>query len=320
MKKISVVIPVFNAEKYIRRCVECLFAQTMAEDMEFIFVNDMSTDKTGLMLKSFRENAGDKMIFIEAERKLGPGGARNLGMKMASGEYIGFMDCDDIIESFMYEKLYDKAVKSNSDIVECRYLDESKNNEICMSYTQDLTGILDDGKRSEIITRGGYIWNKIFKTSLIKENNCYFRENVIYEDLDFLIRIIAYAGSIEAVAEVLYKYMNNEGSANKEKDQQKWINDVIVSIPAVYECVSGYKGYQNIKDAVEYIMLSMYGCGLNLCLVNQDNKQFELISNLRKLKKMKKRYIHNYKNNIYVLERMDKDMLGVIEWAEKLKI
>lgn len=92
MVKVSIVIPVYNAEKYIDRCVDCLLNQTL-KDIEVIFVDDGSTDNSGLLLEQWCNKVPDIFQVIHSDRDRGPGGARNLGIAKATGSYIGFMDC-----------------------------------------------------------------------------------------------------------------------------------------------------------------------------------------------------------------------------------
>lgn len=94
MVSVSVVVPVYNAENYIERCVECLLNQTL-KDLEVIFIDDGSTDNSGRLLDEWCNKAPDIFKVIHSDRDRGPGGARNLGIIEATGQYIGFMDCDD---------------------------------------------------------------------------------------------------------------------------------------------------------------------------------------------------------------------------------
>ena len=127
MVSVSVVVPVYNAENYIERCVECLLNQTL-KDLEVIFIDDGSTDNSGRLLDEWCNKAPDIFKVIHSDRDRGPGGARNLGIIEATGQYIGFMDCDDIIDSTMYEKLYKKAIDNDYDVVDCAYYEELSGN------------------------------------------------------------------------------------------------------------------------------------------------------------------------------------------------
>ena len=108
MKKVSVIVPVYNAEKTLTDCLGNLVHQTL-EDIELILVNDASTDGSLEILLSCERQFPDKVLLINSSENLGAGGARNLALDMAQGEYVGFVDADDMVDSHMYEKLYTAA-------------------------------------------------------------------------------------------------------------------------------------------------------------------------------------------------------------------
>ena len=169
MVKVSIVIPVYNAEKYIDRCVDCLLNQTL-KDIEVIFVDDGSTDNSGLLLEQWCNKVPDIFQVIHSDRDRGPGGARNLGIAKATGSYIGFMDCDDIIDRTMYEKLYNKAAEAGYDMVDCAYYNELSD-ESALAIGDNITGKLDDAKRSDIIAGVGYAVTTVSYTHLTLPTN-----------------------------------------------------------------------------------------------------------------------------------------------------
>ena len=219
MKKVSVIVPVYNAEQYIDRCMECLLGQTLKE-IEIIAVNDKSTDESGSMLEKWMKKYSDIIKVIHSDVNRGPGGARNLGIALASGEYIGFMDCDDIIDRTMYEKLLSKAESDDCDIVDCGYYEELSDTRV-LSYTDDVIGELNPNKRNMIITEVGYAVTKIFKSQILQREDMKIREGVIYEDLDFLIHATLLANRVGNVKEILYVYKNNGQSVSKKHNEQK---------------------------------------------------------------------------------------------------
>ena len=119
MPKVSVIVPVYNVEKYIDKCLESLVNQTL-KDIEIIIVNDGSTDNSIKIVEEYKEKYKNKIIYLEKENG-GLSDARNYGIQYAKGEYIAFLDSDDYVDRKMYEKLYNKAIENNSDIVECDF-------------------------------------------------------------------------------------------------------------------------------------------------------------------------------------------------------
>lgn len=119
MKKISVIIPCYNAEKYIETCLESLEKQTIGiENLEIILVNDASTDRTGLLIEQFEQKHPENVMVIHLDNNCKQGGARNVGLSYVSGEYVIFLDADDWIETDFYEALYQIATEYDTDIVQ----------------------------------------------------------------------------------------------------------------------------------------------------------------------------------------------------------
>lgn len=325
MIKVSVIVPVYNGEKYIDRCMKCLLEQTL-EEIELILVNDASTDRSGELLESYRRQYPDRIKVITSKVNRGAGGARNLGIDMAQGEYVGFMDCDDVIDESMYEQLYQKAFMEDCDIVDCAYYEESSESTV-LSYNDKVTGKLNDEKRGEIVAGVGYAVTKIFRTALLRENRCRVRERVIYEDLDFLIHAVMLAQRTGNVKLVLYYYKNNQQSSTKSENEQKKFTDMVAAMEAVdllkmQFCPKLLQDSEKscVQEAMEYAMLSCFSCAIGICLLNQENVHFQLIENLKLLKKASSGRWNEWHENYYVQKNMSKENQQILEWFETLKI
>ena len=118
MKKISIIIPAYNCEKTLVQCLSNVVNQTL-QDIEVIIVNDASTDRTWDIIMECESQFPHLIMAINSDVNRGAGGARNVGLMYASGEYIGFVDSDDIVSPNMYEKLYNEAIRGDYDIVVC---------------------------------------------------------------------------------------------------------------------------------------------------------------------------------------------------------
>lgn len=326
MIKVSVIVPVYNGEKYIDRCMQCLTGQTLQET-ELILVNDASTDKSGELLENWRKKYPDKIKLICSEVNRGAGGARNLGIALARGEYIGFVDCDDVVDETMYDRLYQKAAEEDCDIVDCAYYEESSRKSV-LSYGDEVTGNLDDGKRGQIIAGVGYAVTKIFRASLLKGNNLRIREGVIYEDLDFLIHAALLAERVGNVKSVLYYYKNNEQSSSKSENEQKKFADMLAALEAVDVLRERFstdlsldsETGNNVAEAMEYAMLSCFSCAIGMCLLNQENPSFQLIENIRLLKNISAGRWKKQDENIYMQKNMTEENKELLRWFETLKI
>lgn len=120
MDKISIIVPCYNVEKYVGKCIESLLAQTIGRDkLELIFINDASTDGTLRILKAYERMDPEHICVITYDENIKQGGARNVGLSYATGNYIGFVDADDWIEPDMYERLLTMVKKYNCDMVCC---------------------------------------------------------------------------------------------------------------------------------------------------------------------------------------------------------
>lgn len=318
MNKVSVIVPVYNGQQYINNCMNYLINQTLG-DIEIIAVDDQSTDMSLAMLNVWRDQYPDKIKVICVEQKMGPGGARNCGVLAATGEYIGFMDCDDQIDITMYEKLYNVAKKEQCDIVDCGYYEEKIEQSI-LSYTDDVVGELDAEKKSKIIAGVGYAVTKIFKAEILKREDMRIRDNAIYEDLDFLIHAVLLAKRVGNVKEVLYIYKNNPQSVSKKNNEQKKFDDMIKA----YDAIKILKENQldcgeEVEEALTFAMISCVACAVGICLLNQDNKEFDLVNNLKLTKKL----FNNYKgwaDNTFVNANMPQDNKDILKWFEGLKL
>lgn len=208
--KVSVIVPVYNAEKYLRECLDSLVGQTLPE-LEIIAVDDCSADSSREILKEYGGKYPDRVRIIFNETNRGPGGARNAGIEIAQGEYIGFADNDDYLAPAMFEKLYQKASETGADIVDSGFV-ESERKRPCLTTPADLCGELNNEKRLKMMTVTGFIWSKIFKHSLFTDNNIKLLENTPCDDYEFLATVYAYADRIENVKEIFYVHREHKDS------------------------------------------------------------------------------------------------------------
>lgn len=215
--KVSVIVPVYNCEKYIRECIESLINQTLKE-CEFIFVNDGSIDKSKEIIEEYAKK--DNRIKLINQKNSGVSVARNTGLKNAVGEYIGFVDGDDYIDKYYYEKLYNVAMKNNCDIVVCDW----KNKTSSLSLPFEKNKVLNKKYITEniypyFIQHEGMnsVWNKIFKNEVIKENKVEFPIGIkLGEDAIFNIKAFTYLKNIFYLDYKGYFYREVEGSATKD--------------------------------------------------------------------------------------------------------
>ena len=236
MPKISVIIPVFNTEKYLQRCLESVLNQTLS-DIEIICINDCSADNSLGILREY--SAKDKRVkIINFTRNQGAAAARNAGIKEAGGEYLGFIDSDDYIEPDFYENLYKKAVKTGADII--------KGSDMKLCYPDGKTEI--DEQNYKIRQNKLNFWcqytTAIFKTDFIKKNKIDFPEGLLVgEDPVCTIKAAILANKIEVINNAQYYYMRREGSLNSDI----WDEEKIHSYVKYIEMIADFSLKQNLS-------------------------------------------------------------------------
>lgn len=251
--KVSIIVPVYNSEKYLKRCLDSLVNQTLKE-IEIILINDCSTDESLNILNLYEQQYPDKIIIKNLAENKGPGGARNVGMEEAEGEYIGFVDSDDDVSCEMFEKLFIIAKRANYDIVDSNFYDELSNNNIKTTPSEAL-GELNLDKRKLMIINSGYLWTKIIKRDIIIDNNIRFREKIAFEDLEFISVITLYCKKICATNMTLYNYRNNNTSITRIYSTKVHICDKMESAEVLFNTfkdLSAYDDYE-MKLLIEFI-------------------------------------------------------------------
>ncbi len=210
--KVSIVVPVYNNEKYLHKSIDCILKQTCS-DIEIILVNNGSKDGS---LGICREYAAcdSRVVVIDIPGNVGAGAARNAGIDVAHGEYIVFLDADDWYEPRMVEKLLAAVWDFDSDVGICGYETYvenvgDKNKEVFSSASRRLSTVADVRNFfSKTFPDGmaGFLWNKIYKVSVIRENNIRFPNTERLEDGFFNIDFFASAKSCVVISDVLYHY------------------------------------------------------------------------------------------------------------------
>lgn len=212
--KISVIVPVYNSKEYVDKCITSILNQTY-KNLEIILVDDGSSDNSLEVCKKF-ENIDNRIKCIHIKNN-GVSTARNIGLDISTGEFIGFVDSDDIIEKDMYEKLYDNIIKNKTDLVICNY---KPNNDF-----KNISKIISNKLALEYLfykdKYRGYVWNKLYKKSLIS-NQRFDKDIHVCEDLLFNCKYILKCKKISIINEKLYNYIKNSNSVtNIYKDNSK---------------------------------------------------------------------------------------------------
>lgn len=312
MKKMSIIIPAYNCEKTLAECLGNVVHQSL-KDIEVIIVDDASTDGTWDIIVECERQFPELIMAIKSDVNRGPGGARNIGLMYASGEYIGFVDSDDIVSTKMYEKLYVTAKEGDYDIVDCGYYNQEKDNAI-VHTSDELAGDMDGHKRSELIVSGGYLWSRIFKRELIIDTGICFREGVILEDAEFLMCMHMLAKRVGNVKEILYNYRSFPTSASKETEPMKYLNNSLAAMDAIYESMSSMEEYKSVQCAVEYVIFQLMSYCTNVCLANDKKKgNFDALGNMKAIETRLREYVRiSCEDNIYIQAKISGSDLDIM--------
>lgn len=223
MAKLSVIIPVYNVEKYLRRCLDSVTNQTF-KDIEIIIINDASTDNSQEIIDEFKSK-DPRIISIINKNNINLGLTRNVGIEISKSEYITFLDSDDWIEKNMYDEMMKVITKNNADIVEVNFISTNKNNRMgiksLIPYFKksgpSINKYIIHLKKNEL---GIVVWNKIYKSKLIKNIAIKFVDNnkIFCEDLMFNLKIIHHVKSIVTINKTLHHYFVRENSLSKNSD------------------------------------------------------------------------------------------------------
>jgi glycosyltransferase involved in cell wall biosynthesis len=244
IKKVSIIVPVYNIEKYIGKCLYSLVNQTLT-DIQIVIVNDGSEDTSEDIIMNYREKYSDKITYIK-KKNGGLSDARNVGMQYAIGEYIGCIDGDDYAEITMFEKMYAEAKKINADLVECDYYHEYPNKLI------PKVGEIYKIKDILIKARVG-AWNKIIKSEIIKKTGIQYPVGLRYEDVEYFYKMALYINKIGFVKEPLYYYVQRENSiCHTQNEKNRDIFKIFEDVLTYYKEKELYDQY---KDQLEYIYL-----------------------------------------------------------------
>ena len=258
MTKVSVIVPVYNVEDYIEKCLNSLVNQTL-EDIEIIIVNDGSKDNSENIIKSFLSRYPQKIKYLEKENG-GLSSARNYGIPYATGEYIAFLDSDDYVELDTYENMYNLAKKENSDMVECNFIWE---------YPQKIK--IDIGKKysgkHEMIEKIRVVaWNKLIKRQVIEKSKIQFPKGYRYEDVEFTYKLIPYLENISFI-----HYIQRQNSiSNMQNERTKEIFVVLNNVIKYYKELEIYEEY---KDELEYVYTRYLLCSSLLRMVKIKEKK-----------------------------------------------
>lgn len=262
MLKLSIIVPVYNVGPYLIKCLDSIINQSF-RDFELIIIDDFSTDNSRRIIAEYAAKDGRiKTIFQEENR--GVAAARNAGLETAQGEWLSFVDSDDWLEPEMYEQMLKRQVETGADIVECDLIHRITNDRDYRELINppDQFNLKKSGINEYFFNlykrqSGMYIFNKIYRRSLIKENKIYFEDNrqMQMEDLLFLFCLSHHIKLIAIVNQPYYNYLHRVGSLGRHK-----IKDLLEKTTALtnyYIKTAGGGDWKKIPSSLALIIATL---------------------------------------------------------------
>lgn len=257
--KISVIVPVYNVEKYLRKCLDSIISQNLRE-IEIIIVNDCSPDNSLKIIQEYTKK-DERIILVNKEKNEGLASARNSGLEIARGEYILHIDSDDWIEQNYFKDMYELAVNSNSDIVISDFYVDYSGKKLVYKVDQYGETGQEIDKRKAIETLGGgqscySVWNKLIKREIYKKNKLKFFDGICAGD-DLITPILFYVSNkIIKLSKPYLHYVQNQGSITK-KPKYSMLLDVYYSLNELERFFLG-KNYDYFLKKSKFDLINAY--------------------------------------------------------------
>ncbi len=248
MVKVSIIVPIYNSEKYLKKCLESLVRQSM-QDIEIILIDDGSSDGSLKIISKYAYKFSN--IVYVSKNNAGIGASRNDGIKKAHGKYIAFVDSDDYISKNFAQEMYDFCEENNLDMAICDYykIDELKGKkQIERIYDFKISNVQDD---KDIIYKINYSpWNKLYKKELLINNKIEFPTKLKYEDTPFVMKSIMNAGKIGKYNKALNYYVFHNNSETTTMDKR------VFDIFEILKLVNSYCDKNKYYESIEYLNVS----------------------------------------------------------------
>lgn len=325
MPKYSLIVPVYNVQKYIEKCISSILDQDYA-NYEIIIVDDGSTDKSAEIIDRITNLNRDKIVSIHQENK-GLGGARNTGLEKATGKYVWFIDSDDTIAPYSLKHLDEFIQKQEVDIlvfdrVAIDELGNEMETEVGVDFEHE--DIFSLEKNPQMLYMSPSACNKIFRKELFEKTKICFPDKIWFEDLYTIPKLYFHANKMGYLHESLYLYLQRDGSIMNNRNVEKNI-DITTAVNEIITYYKKEKKYEQYHSELEYLaIINVYL--LASVRVIRGNRKSEL---LKGLKAYMKDNFPNYKSNIYyslipekyklLLRLLDKEQYWLIKMLFLIK-
>lgn len=311
---ISIIVPVYNMEKYLRKCVDSLLEQTLNE-IEVICVNDCSTDSSLSILKEYEEK-DNRMVVIDLKQNVKQGGARNRGIEKAKAPYLCFVDSDDWLDPKMCEDLYHIAIEKDADMVRGGvyqfYGDNDIRKEKGTEAVLNMSSLLD--RNRYYIAYGGRLWGGIVKKEIFLKNELTYPEHLFYEDNAIGVLIYLFCKKIAYSDKCYYYYRCNNQSTTRSTNNYRYF-DRLDTAKMFLENMRRYGFYETYKEEVNFYFITLFYINTVMgAMLNFDPPATKYISQVvREMKTIIPHFRQNryYKKNCSVKMRLFHQLLSL---------
>lgn len=305
MVKVSVIVPVYNTEIYLEKCLLSLVSQTL-EDIEIIVINDGTPDNSQKIIDNYKNKYPNIKSYIKKNGGLSD--TRNYGINIANGEYISFIDSDDYIKNNMLEKMYNYANRNDLDIVVCDTVKVYPENNTQIMLKSNLKYSEDVIKNYLIAPPMACI--RLFKKEILKKIN--FKKDIYYEDLELCPKVVNYTKKIGFVEEPLYFYLQRKGSIMKQNDFNEKLLDIFSVLKSNKDVL-----INDYPEEIEYMFIThlLRTAVLRFLSYKNSEKYLEEINKI-----MKNDFPHWQKNKYYQKSSLKLKILCTLAYHKQYKL
>ena len=255
--KVSVIVPVYNTEKYLKKCLDSLLNQTLTE-IEIVAVNDGSKDSCGEILETYKKEYPGKVVVVHKENG-GQATARNLALGICTGEYIGFLDSDDFVREGMFEKMYRRAKELDADYVACGYTD--------ITYRDGAEVVLQPYVASKVATETKDMFFgalaspflHLYKREIMANSGVTFPEGYIYEDTAFYLNLIPHIKKLGVIEEALAVRLRHSNSTMTTFKKEK-VRHIFPVLTASMDYYKEHGFWEEYCRELEYFCVRVLLC------------------------------------------------------------
>lgn len=295
--KVSIILPVYNGEKHLIPCLESLLKQTISE-YEVICINDGSKDRSGQILEEYQKKYPQIFRVFHKENE-GVYRAREYGLKHSSGKYIGFCDCDDVVDEKIYETLYQCAIKENAEMAICAYTRVDEMNEKVLCYEMKQFGnetISVEEQKDKLAVINTALWNKLILREVALKHICFEKAPRVAEDMMFLLSLYPFVKKITFCDKALYKYYVRKSSAMSYVKEEELLNLQKCMIQTK-NVVQEQKGY-TWDDVINTFAFIHFGIAFVLNFSKTNSKKVIMMQ--KKIEQWLNENFSNWKKNKYL--------------------